>query len=482
MKNSLSKNSIFYLIYNVLNVIFPFLTAIYVARILLPADIGQVETAKNLAQYFVIFSFLGIPTYGLREISKKRSNQKELNKLYTELMVINTVSTTFFLILYFLTVFLVPAYRENFIFFLITGILVGLNYINNAWLFEGMEKFEYISIRNLFFKAVSFLFLIVFVRDSSDYLAYALITVVGTAGNYILNIITSRKIVQLDFSHLNIKQHMKSIAFLVVVNLAIEIYSLVDVTMLGLMCSKKTVAYYTYGIRIQQILLQIINTFTMVLVPRIALYYSDKKIKEYNCLLTKTFDVINILALPIVIGTFFIGGPLMTMLFGAEYYRSSIVLKILIPVICISPIGYLLGSRVMLVTGHENKMIIPVISGAIINVIGNLLFIPRFQEAGAAMASIGSEIVVATVYLILSHQFYKLDYCAIKKTISKVLISLLVMTCILSIFKGLNKFSMGEILLQTGIAAGVYFSLLLILKEPIVYSYFEIFKERLKNR
>ena len=111
MEKSLTKNSIFYLIYNVLNVVFPFITGIYVARILFPADIGQIETARNLAQYFVIFSFLGIPTYGLREISKARNNQQELNKLYSELMVINTISTCFFLILYNLIIFIVPAYR-----------------------------------------------------------------------------------------------------------------------------------------------------------------------------------------------------------------------------------------------------------------------------------------------------------------------------------------------------------------------------------
>ena len=100
MGKSLTKNSLFYMLYNILNVIFPFFTGIYVARILLPDNIGIVETARNLAQYFVIFSFLGIPTYGLREISKARKNREELNKIYSELIVINTISTIIFLFLY----------------------------------------------------------------------------------------------------------------------------------------------------------------------------------------------------------------------------------------------------------------------------------------------------------------------------------------------------------------------------------------------
>ena len=190
MEKSLTKNSIFYLIYNVLNVVFPFITGIYVARILLPGDIGLIETAKNLASYFVIFSFLGIPTYGLREISKVRNDRKKLDKLYSELMVINTLSTTVFLILYFIIIFSIQSYRSNLIVFLITGIAIALNFLNNSWLFEGLEKFDYISIRNFIFKFLSLLLLFLFVRTKDDYLNYAFITVLGTAGNYFLNVIS----------------------------------------------------------------------------------------------------------------------------------------------------------------------------------------------------------------------------------------------------------------------------------------------------
>ena len=102
---SITKNSIFYLIYNVLNVIFTFLTGMYVTHILLPDDIGLVEMAKNFVQYFVILSFLGIPTYGLREISKNRNDKAKLSKIYSELMLINCISTLIFSAIYLLLIF-----------------------------------------------------------------------------------------------------------------------------------------------------------------------------------------------------------------------------------------------------------------------------------------------------------------------------------------------------------------------------------------
>ena len=83
MKNkekSLTTNSIYFLIYNILNVLFPLITGIYVAHVLLPVFIGSVQYAQNIASYFVILAFLGIPTYGMREISKHRSDKEQLKK------------------------------------------------------------------------------------------------------------------------------------------------------------------------------------------------------------------------------------------------------------------------------------------------------------------------------------------------------------------------------------------------------------------
>lgn len=473
MVKSLTKNSIFYLIYNVLNVVFPFITGIYVARILLPSNIGQVETARNLAQYFVIFSFLGLPTYGLREISKARNNAIELNKLYSELLIINTISTSFFLVIYLIIIFTIPVYKSNIIYFLITGISIALNFMNNTWLFEGLEKFDYISIRNIIFKSLSLILLFVFVKNTNDYLSYALITVVGTAGNYILNIINSKKYVRFTLINLNLKRHMKSVIYLAIVNLAIEIYSLVDITMLGLMCKKEVVTYYSYGMKIQKIFLQIINTFTMVLVPRIALYYNEERFTDFNYLLTKTLSIILILSIPIIIGINFIGDPIITLIYGNNYIRSAKVLKILIFTILISPIGYLLGSRVLLVSSNEKKMIIAVSCGAICNVIGNIILIPRYQEIGAAFASVFSEIIVSTIYIIISHKYFKLDTDQLFTSILKILFANTLMSMFLMFFKVNKIYTIISIIGQIVISIICYFGILLLTKEKVVNEYYQ---------
>lgn len=472
MKNpnnkSLTKNSIFYLIYNVLNVIFPFITGIYVTHILLPDSIGLVETAKNFVQYFVIFSFLGIPTYGLREISKNRNDKEKLNKTYTELMIINCISTIIFCIIYLLLIFTMTKPKENICLYLIVGLSLLLNLFNNSWLYEGLEEFKYISLRNLLFKIVSFLCLILFVKDEDDYLIYAFITVIGTAGNYILNIINSKKFVKLEFYNLNLKQHMNSIIYLVVVNLAIEIYSLIDVTMLGIFCDNDTVAFYSYGVKIYKILLQIINTFTMVLVPRVSLLYKEGKIEEFNVLLTKTLKLIILITIPMIVGIFFTANILITKIYGQEYIRSANVLKILALILIISPIGYLLGSRVLLASGNEKKMIIPVICGAIFNVIGNAILIPDFQEIGASVASVIGELSVMLVYVFLGKKYFKLN--SIKNNLIKETVAVVLMSCFLFIVNTFIINSLIKTVIQICGAVIIYAGTLIVLKDEFIYN------------
>lgn len=80
MQKSLTKNSIYNVIYTIANILFPFATSIYVSRILLPAGVGKVASAQNIVSYFVTLARLGLPSYGVREFAKVREkNMKETN-------------------------------------------------------------------------------------------------------------------------------------------------------------------------------------------------------------------------------------------------------------------------------------------------------------------------------------------------------------------------------------------------------------------
>ena len=470
-EKSLAGNSIFYLINNVLNIAFPLVTSIYVAHVLLPDNIGEVAYAQNIAQYFVTFAFLGIPTYGMREVAKVRNNQEKLNKLYSELFTINFISTCVFLAAYLVLVFSVEAYRTNCTVYLIAGGSIALNAMNISFLYEGLEEFKFVSVRNFIFKFVSLALLIALVRSPGDYLNYAAITVIGTAGNYILNMIFAPRFVRLEFKGLNLKQHMRAILMLVVVNFAIEVYSLINTTILGMLSGKANVTFFTYGNKVYSALKVAINSFTMVIVPRITIHYKERNYAEFNRIIKQVLSIIILLSIPLICGIWLVGTDLVLMLFGEAYITSATVLKTLSFSLLISPVGYLLGSRIMLVTGNEKKMILPVAAGAVANVITSFLFIGNLREQGAAIAALISEIVVMLIYVSYGKKYVELSGI-IKETIVVIFASI-IMTISLILLGLCHIPLLWKLALQVLSAIVVYFGVLVAVKEPITTIYLQ---------
>lgn len=66
----------------------------YASRVLGVTGIGKVDYANSISNYFVLFAELGISTYAIREGAKIRENKEMLNQLSSEIVIINSVSTT----------------------------------------------------------------------------------------------------------------------------------------------------------------------------------------------------------------------------------------------------------------------------------------------------------------------------------------------------------------------------------------------------
>ena len=470
IQKSLVKNTIYYLIYKLLNLIFPLFSGIYIARVLSPESIGQVSYAQNIVQYFIIFAFLGIPTYGIREVSNVRNEPVQLNRVFSELFIINFISTLFFLILYLALIFVNKSFFQLIYLYLIMSISLIFNIFNIDWLFEGLEEYGYISIRNTIFKFISILLLLTFVRGKDDYLIFAFINVLGIAGNNILNMIHSKKYISFIFEKLNLKRHVKSILFLVFVNLAIQIYSLTDVSMLGYFCSKNIVAYYVYGTRIYGILIQILTSVTMIIVPRMSILYLNKQYAEVNKLLSKALKIIILLSLPMIIGIFFTADDIIVLLYGQEYMKSGQILKILTILLIITPIGYLLGSRVLFITKNEKKMIIPVSIGAVVNVIGNYVLIQYYNGVGAAWSTVISQIVMTIVYIILSRKYFKILILRIE--IIKIIIATIILVNYLFLVNNYFIAKNIKLIVELSTSPAIYFISLILLKEKFIYTNF----------
>ena len=73
--------------------IFPLITFPYVSRVLGVENIGICNFVDSLLNYFILFSVMGVSSYGVREIARYADDKKTLQVIFSNLVCINGVGT-----------------------------------------------------------------------------------------------------------------------------------------------------------------------------------------------------------------------------------------------------------------------------------------------------------------------------------------------------------------------------------------------------
>lgn len=473
---SLAKNSILNAVYNVLNILFPLVTSSYVTRILLPAGVGKVAYAQSIVYYFVLLAMLGIPNYGLREIARIRDNQKKKNKLFTELVIINAISTVFSVAVYAVLVFRVTELREQFWLFFATGLLVVFNLINFEWLYQAEEEYSYIVKRSILVKILSIVAIFIFVRNRDDYAVYALISTLASAANYIFNFINLRHYVRFDFQDIEIRKHLKPIFIMAGGIFLSSIYSKIDITMLGFLTSDEITGYYTYGHKIVELVATIATAITGVFAPRLSYYFKNDIDKFYD-LLEKGIDILLLVVPPMAVGIFIMAPEIIEILFGSQFLRSAKTVRMLSVLVVIKSFGDLLCYQLSMCTGNEKERLPASFMASVANVVGNALLIPVLAEIGVAISSVISEVIVNGYQLVKMRM--KFDFNVRLKPLFQSIVSTSVMCIVCIMFKQLSGSMFFVTVVTILISVIVYGVLNIVLGNEIVLRTIKTMKSKI---
>lgn len=465
MQKSLVKNSIYNIIYTVANILFPFMTSIYVSRILLPSGVGKVASAQNIASYFITIAALGLPSYGVREFAKVREKRNQRNKLFTELLLLNIISTTFAVIGYFLLVNANDGFKGEWFLYAACGLAIAFNYLNIDWMYQGLEEYGYITGRSLLIKGISLLTLFFFVKTKQDYVAYALISSLATGGNYIFNVIHARKFVSIDLSKVQLKGHLKPVLLIACIIFLSSVYNKIDVTMLNILATDESVGYYVYAQKTVNMVLTMANAVTAALLPRLSYYYDNDREGFYR-LLNKGFQVLCFMTLPLTVGMALVAPQAVEFLYGEAFEPAVLTIRLMCPLILIKGFGDLFCYQLVYSTKSE-KIILPAsASASTINIITNAALIPTFLQNGAVIASVFSEFVTNAVQFIYMKK--KLSFSINVKALTKGLISTIVMALSVYIIMQLKLPNIISLLSEILVGVIVYITVNLVMKNSLI--------------
>lgn len=165
MEKSIIKNYIYNNILLIFNLAYPLITTIYINKVFSVKLIGEVSFSLSIVTVFISLSSLGIANYGIREIAKNRNNKKKMSKIFSELLFLNFISVIFFLIVYFSIIYLFPSLHQYLKIFMILSLNLFMSAFSLEWFYIGLEEYEYITKRSILTKIISFMFMIIFLKQ-----------------------------------------------------------------------------------------------------------------------------------------------------------------------------------------------------------------------------------------------------------------------------------------------------------------------------
>lgn len=469
---SLAKNSMFNMIYMMLNIVFPLATTMYVSHILMPEGVGKVAYAQNITGYFIMLASLGLPRYGVREIAKRRDAPKKRNQLFTELLIINTVTTGISVIAFLAFVFSGSDSLDRKLM-LCCGLQLFFNFFNIDWLYDGLEEYRYFAYRSAVVKALSLFFLVLFVRDVQDYFIYALINSIAFAGNYIFNVIHARHYVKLDFSGLHFVKHFYPLFLLGVTLFFSSIYSYLDITMLGTLGNEFETGLYSNGVKIVNLVSCLSASISSVFLPRLSYYYETDRDKFHE-LIQKGVKVLSFFSFPISFGLFFLAPYMVDFMYGPEFTGCATIVQVLAVLVLVKSFGDLLCYQTSIATGNEKQRLWASVLATVVNATLNLMLIPVLGGIGAAIASAFSESVLN---LFLYYKMKRMIYYRVdKKVMAFGLINSLVMSVAVLAVLLLDMNSLLTLIVATAVGGIVYGILNFIEKNEVLFLILKKFK------
>ena len=427
----------------------------YLARVLGAEGFGKIGFAQAILAYFMLLVNLGLSTFGTREVAR---NREEINRYVNNILTIRLIASIGAFVLLAVFVYFIPKPAETKKLILLLGITIFTFAFTIDWLFQGIERMEFIAISQIA-KSLVYVGLIFCIVKSPQQLLKVPLIQVGTAVVAIVILFSvffkNFRIIKPEFDFAFWKQILKQSVPMGFSFFMISIYYNFDRVMLGFMKGEEVVGWYNAAYNIILVIITLPGLIIQSFFPSLSHVYRDKK-KMPN-VTGQYLKIMFSIGIPFGFGGTVLASSVIDLVYGRTYTNAILALQILswnIVAVFIS----MAFANPLLAWDKQNTYMKVIAGGAITNLLFNFLLIPKFGIGGASVATVLAEVAVFSV-----------AYFEIRKIISiralgyltKPLFASALMFVIISILKA---YIFENLFLLMSLAVCSYFLFLFLLK------------------
>ena len=339
---------------------------------------------------------LGMKNYGNRMIAKNRDNQDDLNRTFSSIFFMDAIITLIVIICYL--IYLCFFVKEDVLYASIQMIYVIACMFDINWFYFGMEKFKITVTRNTIIKVLTVISIFVFVKDEGDLWKYMMIMAVGSfisqsvvwffLKDYV-------KIVKPTWQEMRV--HIKPLIILFIPVVAVSLYNIMDKIMLGNMTSRIQVGYYENSEKAINIPKTVITAFGTVMLPRMSNLVAKGKKEQSRRYIDISMEFVLFAAFALSFGIAGVADTFAPVFWGEEFISCSYMIEVLAMAIPFWAFANVIRTQYLIPNCKDKIYIVSVFSGAVTNVIANLILIPKIGALGAVVGTVLAESSVCII-------------------------------------------------------------------------------------
>ncbi len=378
-----------------------------IAIALITRYLGQ----KGFGEYITIITFLSffaiVADMGLTLISSQMLSQpnNEKEKIISNLMSFRLVSAIVLIVIAPFVVFLFP-YNETIKIGVIIAsfsfVFIALNQILTGF-FQYKLRTDKISLAEVIGRIAFLLGVIIVWKLNFGLKGILLAMVLSSFINFVWLFKESKKFIKLklDFDwqlwHKLIKKSWP-LAVTIILNL---LYLKTDTLILSLIKTPEEVGIYGAAYKVIDVLVTVPFMFAGITLPILSRLWATKKLQQFQQTLQHSFNIMVILALPLIFGAQIFAEKIMVLIAGKNFTASGPILKILIIASSLIFMSCIFAHGVVAID-KQKKVIGAYIFVAITSVIAYIVFIPKYSYFGAAWTTVYSElaILITSLYIV----------------------------------------------------------------------------------
>lgn len=388
-----------------------------------PEWYGEYNKIYNYLGIFAFLADLWLYTLTIREISK---DQSKAEKIIGNMMSLRLILWIFVMIFAFWLAFLLPWYSSHATLFwiIIVAFFTIFNLLNSSVmsLMQAFMKIEFSMISTIVSRSIQIVLMILVLflafpqSNITDFQApFLWILVCGTLWaliQYVMNLYYARKIAKISFLwdlDFMKKMFFQSLPYGIALFLSV-VYFKIDIIFLSFLLPQEianySIAMYSLPMKIIEVLMVLWVFYLNAVLPHLSEYFHNFNAQKIQEILNKSMIFLGSFGMFVLVMWFLFQEHLLQIIATEEYINNSlwyssldvfgVVLGVLVFYFFSS-----LGNYICIASKNEKKLLY--INGIItlVNIIGNIIFIPKYGFMGAAYVTLFSQILLSIILYVV---------------------------------------------------------------------------------